>query len=188
LHIVPSITPLMSHHPLQLLCCPTVHSAAIAHRAAAVHQDLAAVVHCDRRCRLSPAASHCAASTLAAIVRRPLCHSSRHRCLIRDCNRSTVLTPIALPLPIAAAAVHRDLAAAVHRDCCCHLSCIVSQCTASASATIVRRPLCFPLCHLCPVARRDCFAVPSPVAPLLPIAAAVHPNPAAAVHRDCRCH
>jgi hypothetical protein len=50
-----------------------------------------------------------------------------------------VPSPIAPPLPIAATAIHCNLAAAVHRDCCCP-SCVTSQCATSVLAVIVRRP------------------------------------------------
>ncbi len=94
---------------------------------------------------------------MAAIV--SCCHH-----LIAHCDCSAVPSPIVLPLlPIAGAAVHCNRVAAVHCDCRCHPSCIASNCAASASAAIVRCPLCHPLSHhpsqllCCPVAH--CAAV-----------------------------
>jgi hypothetical protein len=63
---------------------------------------------------------------------------------------------------------------AVHPDCRCRPSRIVSNFAASALAAIVRRPLCRPSCSRSPITHRDCFAVPQPIAPpLLPIVARV---------------
>jgi hypothetical protein len=111
--------------------------------------------------------SHCAASALAAIV-------LRRRYLIAHCNLSAVPPSIALPsLPIAAAAAHCNHAATIHHDCHCYPSCVcvASNCAASALAAIVRRPLCRPSCHCCPITQRNWFAVLPPIAPpALPIA------------------
>ncbi len=57
--------------------------------------------------------SRCATSASVVIV-------SRHRCLIAYHDCSTIPLPTAPPsLPIAAAAIHCNHAAAVHRDCRC---------------------------------------------------------------------
>jgi hypothetical protein len=96
--------------------------------------------------------------------------------------------PIAPPMPIAAAAVHHDRAATFHCDCRCRPTCVASNWAASALGGIVRCPSCHPSRHCCPIPHHDCFAIPLPIAPPLPIAAAaVTLNLATAIHPDCRC-
>ena len=87
---MPSTTPPQSHCPSQSLCCPATHCPVIA------HCNHTAAIHCDCHCRPSHVPSHCAASALAAIVRRHLCRPSRCRHPIANCNCFSVPPPIAL--------------------------------------------------------------------------------------------
>jgi hypothetical protein len=168
---------------------PPIALQALPIAAAAIHCNHTAAIHCDCRCHPSCVASNCAASALVAIVRRPLCHPLCHRHPVAHRNCFSVPLPIAPPLlPIAAAAVHCDLAAAVHHDCPCHPSHIAPHCTASALAAIVHHLLCHPLCHHCPITHRPLLCCPAAHCAALPIATAtVHHNLTAVVHCDCLC-
>jgi hypothetical protein len=157
--------------------------------AAAVNCDLATAVHCDCRCRPSCVTSHCAASMTTAIVRHQLCHPLQHRCPIAHCNCFAVPLPIATPLTITAASIHRNHAAAVHCGHHCHPCCVAFHCSASALLAIVHRPLCHPSCPRRPIAHCNHSAVLPPIVPLFSITAdAVNCNLPTAVQRDCRCH
>ncbi len=74
--------------------------------------------------------SHAAAISLPITIAPPSHHP------LRCCCCPSLLPP----LPIAAATIHRDIAAAVYCDCYCHPSCVTSHSVTSALAVIVHCP------------------------------------------------
>jgi hypothetical protein len=156
----------------------------------AVHRDLTAAVHCDRRCHPSRVASNCAASALAAIVRCTLYSPSRrHRpmpiaipSLSRRPLRGRCLSPlppstvISPPLSIViAAAVHLALppiAPLLHWRQLSAALCAI-HCNAAVPLPIaIDLPSRRPLRGRCPSPLPPSIAI-SPL-PCIMIAAAVH--------------
>jgi hypothetical protein len=133
-HLFPGVR-LHRHHPIahcNQSTAPQPISPPLPIAAAAVHHNHATAVHHDHRCHPSCVVSHCAASALVAIVCHPLCRTSCRRHPIAQRDRFAISPPIAPPLPIAAATVHCDLAAAIHCNRRCSPSHVATQCAASA--------------------------------------------------------